>query len=186
MKNFMSILFAACVAVALAADDKALDIRPPDKQSAAPSGVEWENANNARLAAATADGVLAAIATDESAAMGLLAQVRGAYETDSLVARQIAAVSQWVMREDPSWFCFWAPKPSLGRRTWVNALVATAEKSPDAYVKMFCLDQLRWCGFNDAEFASRILKVGRESGDKAVEEFSLMVARELGGKAVGI
>ena len=62
------------------------DIKPGEKTAAAPTSVEWVNANDKALAAATADDVLAAFVRNEASAKALLANVRGAYLTDSLKA----------------------------------------------------------------------------------------------------
>ena len=62
------------------------DIKPGEKKAAAPTSVEWENANDKALAAATADDVLAAFVRNEASAKALLANVQGAYLTDSLKA----------------------------------------------------------------------------------------------------
>ena len=127
------------------------DIKPGEKKAAAPTSVEWENANDKALAAATADDVLAAFVRNEASAKALLANVRGAYLTDSL-----------------------------------KALVATAEEAKDAYVKQFCLDQLRWCGCDCPCLVSRIRALAAKSGDKAVADFAQVVVRELEGKAIGL
>ena len=127
------------------------DIKPGEKKAAAPTSVEWENANDKALAAATADDVLAAFVRDEASAKALLANVQGAYLTDSL-----------------------------------KALVATAEEAKDAYVKQFCLDQLRWCGCDCPCLVSRIRALAAKSGDKAVADFAQVVVRELEGKAIGL
>ena len=127
------------------------DIKPGEKTAAAPTSVEWENANDKALAAATADDVLAAFVRDEASAKALLANVQGAYLTDSL-----------------------------------KALVATVEEAKDAYVKQFCLDQLRWCGCDCPCLVSRIRALAAKSGDKAVADFAQVVVRELEGKAIGL
>ena len=62
------------------------DIKPGEKTAAAPTSVEWENANDKALAAATADDVLAAFVRNAASAKALLANVQGAYLTDSLKA----------------------------------------------------------------------------------------------------
>lgn len=127
------------------------DIKPGEKTAAAPTSVEWVNANDKALAAATADDVLAAFVRNEASAKALLANVQGAYLTDSL-----------------------------------KALVATAEEAKDAYVKQFCLDQLRWCGCDCPCLVSRIRALAAKSGDKAVADFAQVVVRELEGKAIGL
>ena len=127
------------------------DIKPGEKTAAAPTSVEWVNANDKALAAATADDVLAAFVRNEASAKALLANVQGAYLTDAL-----------------------------------KALVATAEEAKDAYVKQFCLDQLRWCGCDCPCLVSRIRALAAKSGDKAVADFAQVVVRELEGKAIGL
>jgi len=178
MKKMLLFLMLAA-SVAAPAIDKALDIRPAETDGKEPTAVEWENANAAALAAATDEDVLAAFVEDDAAAAELLAQVKGAYLTDLLVARQIAAVSQWTMGEEPCWLCFWKPSPAAGRKVWVRALVTRAETANDTYVKLFCLDQLRWCGCKCPCVVKRIKAIGTQSSDKAVKDMVDIVVRTL-------
>jgi len=171
------VLFAA---VAVSAPKKdAYDIRPQDKDAKYPTAVVWSAKNDDELSAATADEVLAAFVASPDAARALLAKLRGAYLTDPVAATQIAAVSQWTMRQDPCWLCFWKPSPSAGRKIWVDALLETAEESPDAYVKTFCLDQVRWCGCKCPCVVRRVALIGVRAGDKGVKDMSDMVLSEL-------
>ena len=62
---------------------------------------------------------------------------------------------------------------------------STAEESGDTYVKMACLDQLRWCGCDCPCVLKRIRAIGAQ-GDKSVKDFSEMVVRELTGKSIGL
>ncbi len=166
-------------ATVFAADQKILDIRPAASNDAVPTGVEWENAHDAELAAETAPEKLSSFVADADAAKALLAQVKPAYATDSLVARQIAAVSQWVMLSDP-WYClFWDGAHAAGRKVWVEALLTRTETASDDYVKVFCLDQLRWCGYDCPALVARIRAIEEASGSKAVKEFAAMLVREL-------
>jgi len=141
--------------------------------------VEWHNAVGAKLDAAVDEDALAAFVADDAAAAALLAQVKGAYETDPIVATQVAAVSQWTMGEEPCWICFWKPSPAAGRKVWVKALVARAETADDTYVKLFCLDQLRWCGCKCPCVLKRIAAIGEKSGDKHVKEMVCILLRTL-------
>jgi len=141
--------------------------------------VEWQDAQAARLKAAVDGDVLAAFVADEASAAALLAQAKGAYDTDPMVATQIAAVSQWVMDEEPCWLCFWKPSPAAGRKVWVKALVSRAEAVDDAYVKLLCLDQLRWCGCKCPCVVKRIAAIGAKSPDKAVKDMTDIVLRTL-------
>lgn len=185
MKNLLFALLVSAAAVVYAADEKILDIRPAASAEKALTGVEWENKFDKELKAATADETLAAFAATEASAKALLAQVKGAYLTDPLVARQVAAVSQWVMLPDP-WYCLlWDGEHATARKVWVKALVDTAEGAQDSYVKEFCLDQLRWCGCNCPCLVKRIRALAAKSGDKAVVDFAEVVVRELEGNGVG-
>lgn len=191
MKGFQmrSGLFLAAVCVAMtacAADQKIMDIRPAKTTDSVLTGVEWENANEANLSAQTGHDKLSAFVADERSAEALLAQLLGAYRTDPLVARQIAAVSQWVMLPDP-WYCLlWDGKHAAGRKVWIEALLSRAEKSSDGYIKEFCLDQMRWCGCDCPAQLERIRKIGQTSGDKAVLQFADVVVRELEKRSVGL
>ena len=182
MKKILMAALLTAAALAQAADKKkdAYDIRPDAaKANEAPSAVEWQNKNDAALAAATSDEALAAFVADEAAAWTLLGQVRGAYATDPLVAFQVAAVSQWVMGEEPCFLCFWKPSPADGRKVWVQALLKTAEQNADSYVKTFCLDQLRWCGCKCPKVLERIRRIGETCPDRALKDVVALVLREL-------
>ena len=188
MKKALMFAAALCAASPLSADEAQ---RYSDYESAMatvkgdPMAVEWQNANDAAIKEATDDDALAAAASDAAAAEALLSQVRGAYESDPVMLAKAAAVSQWVMEPDPFWLLFWKPSRSEGRKVWVQALLATAEKSQDAYVKMFCLDQLRWCGCGCPKVLARIAAIG-EGGGKAVREFAAVVTREIEGRGIGL
>ena len=96
MKKFLFSLFLAAAVCAFAKDQ--YDIKPDAaKAGEALSAVDWQNKNDAALKAATDEATLAAFVADEASAKALLAQVKGAYLTDPLVARQVAAVSQYVI-----------------------------------------------------------------------------------------
>lgn len=107
--------------------------------------VEWQNANDAKIAAATGEDVLAAFVADAESAEKLLAQLKPAYATCPLVLTQIAAVTQWVMLPEPFFLWFWEPSPAAGRKVWVEALEKKAATSGDEYVKTFCRQQLDLC-----------------------------------------
>jgi len=143
--------------------------------------VEWHNAVGAKLNAAVSDEMLAAFVADDAAAAKLLAQVKTAYDTDPTVATQAAAVSQWVMVDDDvAWYDFWSGTPRAdGRKVWVKALVSRAENADDTYVKLFCLDQLRWCGCKCPCLAQRIQAISEKSKDKAVRDMADIVLRTL-------
>ena len=111
-----------------------------------PMAVEWQNANDRAIAEATSDETLAACVKDAAAAKALLAKVKPNYGTDPMVAAQIAAVSQYVMRAEPSWWAFWTWFSDSPRDVWTAALVAARDAASDAYVKAFLRDQLTWCG----------------------------------------
>lgn len=135
-----------------------------------PMAVEWHNQTAATLAKETEFESLVQYVMLPKNADDLLAQVKEAYKTDPMVATKIAGVSQIVM--SPRW-----NKAPAAREIWTCALLGAAEKAPDEYRKMFFLDQLRWCGKNAQ--ADKVLAVGQKSGSKAVNDFAVMVAKEL-------
>ena len=175
---FATAVFLAVVAVA-APKKFAYDIRPADKDAKYPTAVVWSAQNDEALAAATAEDVLAGFAASDEAAAALIGKVRGAYASDPVAVTQIAAVSQWVMQEDPCWLFFWKPSPSAGRKVWVKALLSRAEGADDGYIKTFCLDQLRWCAPKCPCVKERIAAIGAKSGDKAVKDMADLVLKEL-------
>ena len=134
-----------------------------------PTSAQWEEKNRAALAEATKPEVLVKFVESEKAAANLLAQVKAHYQTDCIAARQIAAVTQLVM-------CQKCPKAPGYRKIWTTALLKAAQESTNAYRTIFFLDQLRWCGRKSDVKA--VLAIGAK-GDKAVKDFSGMVAREL-------
>ena len=89
--------------------------------------------------------MLAGFVADAESADALLAQLKGAYETDPIVMTQIAAVTQWVMLPDPCFLFFWKPCPSTGREVWKQALERKVSSAMDDYVRTFCRQQLELC-----------------------------------------
>ena len=142
-----------------------------------PMAVEWQDKHRADISVATAEDVLADLVANEETALSLLAKVGPAYEGDPLTMTQIAAVSQWVMSKEPSVFLFWRPSPAVGRRIWTAALIRDAKTSPDDYLRLVCMEQLRWCGFPEQAVALRTLS--RTASTKAVRDFAQWVAAEL-------
>ena len=144
MKNLIFGLVMAGVVCAFAKDQ--YDIRPDAaKASDAPTAVEWQNKNCAAIAAATADGVLAALVADAASADALLSKIGSAYDGDPLVLTQIAAVTQWTMLPDP-WYClFWDGPHAAGRAVWTDALTRKIAQEKDGYIRTFCRQQLDLC-----------------------------------------
>ena len=180
--RLMSFVLAASIAVVAAAkpakEKKYVDPNAYASYGAAmaakagdPMAVEWHNKNEAAIKAATTSEALKAHVRDAAAAKALLGKVKGAYSSDPMALTVAAAVSQEVMRPCK------CPKQATCRALWSAALLETATQSKDAYVQMFCLDQLRWCGLpSQAEKVSAFAEV---AADKSVKDFADWVAREL-------
>ena len=132
-----------------------------------PSAAEWQAANKDALAKATSDNELICFVRDGASARALLAKVKPNYGTDPLVASQIAAVSQFVMR--PGW--------ENARGVWTDALIKSFQTAADDTVRMTYLDQLRWCG--NRKHAAAIQVLASASKSKAVRDFANVVVREL-------
>lgn len=168
---------AVCVAAAVFAGYEA-DMAQKYGSSMA---VEWQNANDAALAEATAPDVLDAFVKDAASAAALLAEVKPAYATDPLKATQIAAITQRVMEGEKGWFswmAFWRQSAASKRAVWSAALLEAARTAGDAYAVQFYLDQLRWCGTPcQADAVTALAK----KHTAAVRDFAAMVADELRG-----
>lgn len=181
MKKIVFAVAAALAAAVFAEGPEKDPVAPFDdygpamaSDKALPMAVEWQDANKAALSAldgAWADGVLA----DKSAVDALLSEVKPGYATDAMKATQIAAITQRVMTVFPQpWWKFWAGEEHPQRRMWAGRLLAFATESTSVDVKLFFLDQLRWCGYPWQ--ASGVLAV---KGSKELTGFAEMVAAEL-------
>lgn len=173
MKNiFIVVVLAAMTCFAAGKKKDAYDIKPgAAKPTDAPASEKWQSQNKAKLAEATKDEVLAAFVKDAASASALLAEVKPGFQTCPVKAFQIAAVTQYVMLPGKA-----------GRALWTEQLLAFAEKAEQPDVKMFYIDQLRWCGLKAQ--AAKVRELGKASGKKCVLEFAEQVATELSGEAM--
>ena len=110
-----------------------------------PFAVGWSQAHDAEIKAATEEDVLAACVADAASAAALLGKVKPAYESDPLVLTQIAAVTQWVMLDDPWYYLLWDGPHAAGRAVWIAALEKKIAESKDDYIRTFCRQQLDLC-----------------------------------------
>lgn len=171
-KIFIVAVLAAMTCFAAGKKKDAYDIRPEaTKATDAPAAEKWQAQNKAKLAEATKDEVLAAFVKDAASASALLAEVKPGFQTCPVKAFQIAAVTQYVMLPGKA-----------GRALWTEQLLAFAEKAEQPDVKMFYIDQLRWCGLTTQ--AEKVRELGKVSGKKCVQEFAEQVATELSGEAM--
>ena len=169
-KIFIVAVLAAATCFAAGKKKDAYDIKPgAAKATDAPAAEKWQAQNRAKLAEATKDEVLAAFVKDAASASALLAEVKPGFQTNPIKAFQIAAVTQYVMLPGKS-----------GRALWTEQLLAFAEKAEQPDVKMYYLDQLRWCGLKAQ--AGKVRELGKASGKKCVQEFAEQVATELDGE----
>ena len=171
-KIFIVVVLAAMTCFAAGKKKDAYDIKPgAAKATDAPAAEKWQAQNKAKLADATKDEVLAAFVKDAASASALLAEVKPGFQTCPVKAFQIAAVTQYVMLPGKA-----------GRALWTEQLLAFAEKAEQPDVKMFYIDQLRWCGLKAQ--AEKVRELGKASGKKCVQEFAEQVATELSGEAM--
>ena len=131
---------------------------------ASPSAVEWHDAERVALDKDASEDVIATFVEDEASAKALLAKVKPAYVTDPMVAVQAAAVSQYVMTAEPSWWEFWTWFSDSPREIWTKALLDTASSADNAYVVQFCVDQLRWCAY--PEQAADLCAIGKKGNSQ--------------------
>ena len=179
MKKILLTFVALGAAVAFAADPNPFANYTAGTASSKenPSLADWHNANRAAIEAETSEAKLAEFASSAESAKALLAKVKPAYATCPMVAVQIAAVSQYVMGADPSWWEFWKWFSDTPREVWTAALLDAAASAPDTYRAESFLDQLRWCGF--PEQAEAVRAIGKNAKCKALRQFAKMVADEL-------
>ena len=169
-KIFIVAVLVAVTCFAAGKKKDAYDIKPEAaKATDAPAAEKWQAQNKAKLADATKDEVLAAFVKDAASASALLAEVKPGFQTCPVKAFQIAAVTQYVMLPGKA-----------GRALWTEQLLAFAEKAEQPDVKMFYLDQLRWCGLKAQ--AAKVVEIGKASGKKCVQEFAEQVSAELSGE----
>ena len=168
-KIFIVAVLAAATCFAAGKKKDVYDIRPEaEKETDAPTAEKWQAQNRAKLAEATKDEVLAAFVKDAASAAALLAEVKPGFQTCPVKAFQIAAVTQYVMRPGKE-----------GRALWTEQLLAFAAKAEKNDVKMFYLDQLRWCGLKAQ--AGKVREMGKAAKEKCVKDFAELVATELDG-----
>lgn len=175
---FTSAILAAAFVLSVSAKD-VYDIRPDAKVQGAPTAAEWQDVkeNAAALAAATAEDKLAAHVSSAESAEALAGKARGAYYINVIDAHVIAAVTQYVMKDNTPWWMFWASDVSAERARWIAALIKTAMNAKDAYVAQFCIDQLRWCATKDEIPA--IKEIAAKFSDKGVSSIAEMAVKEL-------
>ena len=168
-KIFIVVVLAAMTCFAAGKKKDAYDIKPgAAKPTDAPASEKWQAQNKAKLAEATKDEVLAAFVKDAASASALLSEVKPGFQTCPVKAFQIAAVTQYVMRPGKE-----------GRALWTEQLLAFAAKAEKNDVKMFYLDQLRWCGLKAQ--AGKVREMGKAAKEKCVKDFAELVASELAG-----
>ncbi|MBP3406169.1 MAG: hypothetical protein J6N18_08720, partial [Kiritimatiellae bacterium] len=146
-----------------------------DKQY--PMAVEWHNTNRNALETETSEDALASFADSEEAAKDILAKIKTAYATDPMVAVQIAAVSQYVMTAEPSWWEFWNWFSDSPREIWTKALLEAVASATDTYVAQLCVDQLRWCAY--PEQAADLCAIGKKAKCKALKQMIRMAVSEI-------
>ena len=178
MKTFIACTAALAATVVFAENYEALGrIAETSDDGAAPISSEWQKAHGAELAAATAPEAIAAYVESRDAAKTLLDCVKTAYETDPLVAFRIAEVTHYVMEQpSPPWYAFWRSSRRAERVVWTEALMDRVRWADDDYVKIFCIEQLRWCAFPWQADAVRALGEGCEN---CVRDFAVQVAGEI-------
>ena len=182
MKTFAicAAMLAATVASAATNYEKLGSLVDEGGDDAAPISSSWQKKHEAELAAATAPEAVAKVVSSRDAAKALLDDVKTAYETDPLVAFRIAEVTHYVMTEpERLWYQLWRPSRRAERELWTNALLDRARWAADEYVKIFCIEQLRWCAFPEQADAVRALG---EDCEKRVRDFAAQIAGEIASR----
>ena len=151
-----------------------------------PMAVEWQQTDEAKIAAATTPKALADHVWDAASAEALLAKVQGAYKTDPLTLTVIGAVSQYeavIGRANGCQKrCSTPGAAPCQRKIWNMALLAAFRKTKDEYIQTFLLDQLRWCGCKCR--AKDILALKSNAVSDNVKKFIDWTASEVDGSMI--
>lgn len=132
-----------------------------------PLAADWQVDQKAKLATAVTPEALAKFVASAEAADALLAQVKPAYQTDPIVATQIAVITTRVMDADKD----------AERKIWASALLKAAQTATDPYRTCYFLDQLRWCGCPCQ--SSAICQIRRQTPYQEVAQLCTVVLTEL-------
>lgn len=138
--------------------------------------VEWQNTNNTCILKIDNAWCAEQFAKGEANLEKLLGQVEGAYNSDAMVLTKIAALTQYAMVCKAPWWTFGIGR-SDERLLWTKLLLAKAALSKDNYVKMFMIDQLRWCAFSNQ--AKDLENIAKASSDVGVKSIACMAIREI-------
>ena len=177
---FLSVCLAAASSLAAVNYETLVKSAESSGDGVAPISSIWQKENETVISEATEPEAIAASVESREMADALLAEVKPAYETDPVAAVKIAEVTHYVMEgANVPWWVFWRSSRNGERRIWTEALIARAKSSDDEYVKIFCLDQLRWCAY--PEQSQEILSVGDGVFGPAAK-FAVQVAQEVGGR----
>ena len=181
MKTFTACMASLAAAVVFAENYEALGrIAATSDDGAVPISSEWQKEHEAELAAATSPDAIAACVESRDAAKALLDCVKTAYETEPIAAFRIAEATRYVMEtSEAPWYAFWRSSRRAERVVWTEALIDRARWADDGYVKIFCIEQLRWCAFPWQADAVRALGEGCEN---CVRDFAVQVAGEIASR----
>ena len=152
-----------------------------------PMAVEFQNANDAAIAAATTPKALMEHLWDAAAADALLAKLQGAYKTDPLTLTVIGAVSQFVMEfvigrpGGCQKLCSTPGAKPCRRKIWNLACIRAFQKTKDEYIQTFLLDQLRWSGCKCR--ANDIRALASCAASENVRKYITWTASEVDGSA---
>lgn len=142
-----------------------------------PMAVEWHAANRKTLEFVNDAWCRTVFAGGRDELLGYVDKVKGAYLSDPLLLVRIAALTQYAMTAKPAWWTFGFGDVKE-RRIWTELLIEKAASASDPYVKMFLIDQLRWCAYSDQ--ACRIRKIADASNDKGVKSIAEIAILEVG------
>ena len=141
-----------------------------------PMAVEWQNSNNVELVAINDKWCKGVFAKGPCAIESYLEKIEGAYKSDAMVLTKIAALTQYAMTAKAPWWSFGIGR-SEERLMWTKALIKKACSSRDDYVKIFIVDQLRWCAYPDQ--VDEIKEIAANSSDKGLKENISIAVREI-------
>jgi hypothetical protein len=104
--------------------------------SAQQTAAQWADQQKDALAEISAPSLAVTVKQGAPAFEALFAGIKSGGTSDALASTRIAALTQYVMR----------PGGASARQAYADALLAAAQRSTEADVTCFFLNQLRWCG----------------------------------------
>lgn len=178
MKLAILMIFTAFVSLELSAvpktDYEKMAQAKPEEKGAAPLGTKWHAKNAQLVADVTKEDHLEMWLSSKDRCDELLSRVQTGYQTKPIDAILIAAVTQYVMKN----------QDFAKRQLWVKSIISRLNKTSDSMIAHFYLDQLRWCA--SVEHIQEIKSAVSRINDVELIKFVDLLIREINRDCPGL